>query len=85
MQVKDKIYLVNVFSRVSASVNTINEKILAHRQGKTTTEELLAVAALEQLGMQHEILLLLGVLIIDPALAAEPLPEIPKKIIGFKQ
>jgi hypothetical protein len=83
MQVKDKQWLVNMYNKVSASVNKVNEKIIAHRDGKATVESLQAAVALEQLAVQHEILLLLGVLILDPALAAEPLPEFPKKIIGF--
>jgi hypothetical protein len=83
MQVMDKRFLANVYNRVAASVTTINEKILARRLGKATVEDLIATAALEQLAIQHEILLLLGVLVIDPALAAEPLPELPKKIMGF--
>jgi hypothetical protein len=83
MQVKDKRYLVNIYNRVSASVTNVNEKIIAHRDGKASVESLQMAVALEQLAMQHEMLLLLGVLVTDPALAAEPLPEFPKKIIGF--
>ncbi len=33
MQLKDKQFLANVFSRISASVKTVNEKIVAHRTG----------------------------------------------------
>jgi hypothetical protein len=83
MQVKDKKYLANIFSRISKSVTTINEKIIAHQQGKTSVQELAAIAALEQLAMQHEILIVLAMLVTDPVLTAEPLPEFPKKIIGF--
>lgn len=83
MHVKDKKYLANIFNRISKSVTTINEKIIAQRQGKTSVEELVAIAALEQLAMQHEILIVLAMLVTDPALAAESVPELPKKIIGF--
>jgi hypothetical protein len=83
MHTKDKKYLANVFNRISTSVTTINEKIIAHQQGKASVEDVVANAALEQLSMQHEILILLAMLVTDPALAADPLPELPKKIIGF--
>jgi hypothetical protein len=83
MHVKDRKYLANIFSRISGSVTSINEKIIAHRQGKASVQELLALAALEQLAMQHEILIVLAMLVTDPVLTAEPLPELPKKIIGF--
>jgi hypothetical protein len=83
MQVNDKQWLQNVYNKVASSVAKVNEKILDHRNGKATVESLQTAVALEQLAIQHEILLLLGVMIIDPALAAEPLPELPKKIIGF--
>jgi hypothetical protein len=83
MQVKDRQYLANIINKVGKSATTTNEKILAYRNGKASVEQLHAAVALEQLGMQHEILLALGILIIDPVLAAEPLPEMPKKILGF--
>jgi hypothetical protein len=83
MQMKDKKWLATIYNRVSVSVTKVNEKIVAHRDGKATVESLQTAVALEQLAMQHEILLILGVMLMDPALAAEPLPEIPKKIIGF--
>lgn len=79
MQVKDKQYLANVFNRITASVNTVNERIIAHRNGKVSVEELHALIALEQLVMQQETLILLATLAIDPALATEPLPELPKR------
>jgi hypothetical protein len=83
MQVKDKRYLANILSRVSASVTTVNEKIIAHRNGKASVEALQTTVALEQLAIEHEILLLLGVLVTDPALATDSLPVIEKKITGF--
>jgi len=83
MQVKDKRYLANIFTRISTSVNTVNEKIIAHRNGKASIEELQTTFVSEQLSMQHEILIVLAMLVTDPALAADPLPELPKKIIGF--
>jgi hypothetical protein len=83
MQLKDRQYLANVFNRIRASVNTINEKIIAQRKGEATIEGLLATTALEQLAMQHEILIMLAMLVTDPELTSEPLPEFPKKIIGF--
>jgi hypothetical protein len=83
MHVKDKQYLTNIFNTISASVNAINGKIIAHRQGKASVEELIATAALEQVSMQQEILLVLAMLVADAALIAEALPEMPKKIIGF--
>jgi hypothetical protein len=33
--------------------------------------------------MQHEILIVLAMLVTDPTLATEQLPDLPKKIIGF--
>lgn len=83
MHVKDKQYLANVFSRISASVDTVNEKITAHQNGKLSVDEFQATVALEQLAMQHETLIILAMLVADPALAAEPFPEIPKRTIGF--
>lgn len=83
MQVKDKKYMLNIFKRISESVKTANEKILAQQQGKLSLEQLKATLALEQLGMQHEILIVLATMIFDPGTDTEPLPEMPKKIIGF--
>ena len=84
MQVKDKQYLANVFKRISASVTTVNEQIIAHQKGKTSVEELQTTAALEQLAMQHEMLVILAVMAFDPGTDAAVLPELPTKIIGFK-
>lgn len=83
MQVKDKQYLVNIFNRISASVKTVNEKIVAQQQKKATVEEVLVTAALEQLAMQHEMLIVLATMVFDPGTGPETLPEPPKKIIGF--
>ena len=83
MQVKDKQYLVNVFSRISASVKTVNDKIVANQQKRATVEDLIATAALEQLAIQHEILIVLATMVFDPGTGSETLPELPKKIIGF--
>jgi hypothetical protein len=83
MYVKDKQFLANVFARISASVTTVNAKIIASQQKKISTEDLLATVALEQLAMQHEALIVLAVLVADPEINVEPLPELPKKIIGF--
>jgi len=83
MQVKDKQYLANIFNRISASVKTVNDKIIANQQKKATVEEVMTTAALEQLAMQHEILLVLATMVFDPGTGPETLPEPPKKIIGF--
>jgi hypothetical protein len=83
MQVKDKQYVANIFNRISASVKTVNDKIIANQQKKATVEDLMATAALEQLTMQHEILLVLATMVFDPGTGSETLPEPPKKIIGF--
>jgi hypothetical protein len=83
MQVKDKQFLANVFNRISASVTKVNEKIVAHQQKKIPVDDLLATTALEQLAMQHEMLILLATMIFDPGTDTAPLPELPKKIIGF--
>jgi hypothetical protein len=83
MQVKDKQYMVNLFNRISASVKTVNDKIIANQQKKATVEDLLATTALEQLTMQHEILIILATMVFDPGTGSETLPEPPKKIIGF--
>jgi hypothetical protein len=83
MYVKDKQYLANIFKRISASVTTVNTKIIAAQQKKISVEELLASVALEQLAMQHEALIMLATMVADPEITAEPLPELPKKIIGF--
>jgi hypothetical protein len=84
MQSKDKQFLVDIFGKVSASVTTVNEKILAHQRGGTSTEELLVTTALEQLAMQHQIVTLLATMAFDPGTGAHTLPELPKKIIGFQ-
>lgn len=83
MYVKDKQYLANIFKRISASVTTVNAKIIASQQKKISVEELLASVALEQLAMQHEALIVLATMVADPEMNAGPLPELPKKIIGF--
>jgi hypothetical protein len=83
MQVKDKQFAANVFDRISASVATVNAKIIAQQQKKITVDDLLATTALEQLAMQHEMLILLVTMIFEPETPAEVLPELPKKIIGF--
>jgi hypothetical protein len=83
MQVKDKQYLANIFNRISASVKTVNDKIIANQQKKATVQDLMAVAALEQLAIQHEILIVLATMVFDPGTGSETLPEPPKKIIGF--
>jgi hypothetical protein len=86
MQTKDKQFLANVFKRVSASVTTVNAKIVAHQQGKISAADVQATTGLEQLGMQHEMLILLAMLVYDPGTgteATEAMPEWPKKMIGF--
>lgn len=83
MYVKDKLYLANLFKRISASVTTVNAKIIAAQQKKITVEELQAAVALEQLAMAHETLIVLATLVADPEINVGPLPELPKKIIGF--
>ena len=83
MQVKDKQFLVNIFNRVSASVVRVNEKIIAHQQNKLSVENLQATVALEQLAMQHEMLIALAMLVFDPGTGAMVLPDLPKKIMGF--
>jgi hypothetical protein len=83
MQVKDKHYVTNIFNRVSASVKTVNDKIIAHQQKRAAAEDVIATAALEQLAIQHEILLVLATMVFDPGTGSETLPEPPKKIIGF--
>jgi hypothetical protein len=83
MQVKDKQYIANIYNKISASVKTVNDKIIANQQKKATVEELMATAALEQLTIQHEILLVLATMIFDSGTGPETLPEPPKKIIGF--
>lgn len=83
MQVKDNQYLVNVFNRISASVNTVNDKIIANAQKRAAVEDLIATTALEQLAIQHEILIALATMVFDPGTGSETLPERPKKIIGF--
>ena len=66
MQVKDKQYVANIFNRISASVTTVNDKIIANRQKKATVEDVIATVALEQLTVQHEILLVLATMMFDP-------------------
>jgi hypothetical protein len=84
MQLKDKQYLANIYSRIQASVSTINAKILGHQNGTVSLEELQATAAIEQLSMQQETLLMLAILVADPDTKPADLPQMPKKIIGFK-
>ena len=83
MQVRDKQYLANIFSRISASVKTVNDKIIANQQKKATVEDVMATTALEQLAIQHEILIVLAMMVFDPGTGSEALPEPPRKIIGF--
>lgn len=83
MQVKDKQYLVNIFNKISASVKTVNDKIIANQQRSATVGDLMATVALEQLAIQHEILIVLATMVFDPGTGPETLPEPPKKIIGF--
>ena len=83
MELKDKQYFVNVYNKISASVTTVNEKIVARQKGKASVEDLLATVALEQLAMQHETLIALAILVADPGSGADALPVVPKKIIGF--
>jgi hypothetical protein len=83
MYVKDKQYLANIFKRISASVATVNAKIIASQQKRISVEELLASVALEQLSMQHEVLVVLATMVADPELNAGPLPELPTKMIGL--
>lgn len=83
MQPKDKQFVANIYNRISASVKTVNEKIIANRQNKATIEDLIATAALEQVAMQLEILIVLALMAFDPQTDSETLPEPPKKIIGF--
>ena len=83
MQMKDRQYMVNIFNRIAASVKTMNDKIIANQQKRATVEDIMVTAALEQLAIQHEILVVLGMMIFDPGTSSEALPEPPKKIIGF--
>ena len=46
MQLKDKQYFVNIYNKISASVTTVNEKIVARQKGKASVEDLLATVAL---------------------------------------
>jgi hypothetical protein len=66
-----------------ASVTKVNEKFIAQQQGKVTVNDLVAIATLEQLAMQYEILIVLGTMLFEPETPDETLPELPKKIIGF--
>lgn len=83
MYVKDKLYLANILERISASVTTVNAKIIASHQNKISIEELQTSVALEQLAMLHEALIVLATLVADPEINAGPLRELPKKIVGF--
>jgi hypothetical protein len=83
MQLKDRQSIVNILNRVAASVNTVNDKIISYQQKGATVEGLMATAALKQLSMQHEILILLATMVFDPGTSSEALSEPPKKIIGF--
>ena len=83
MQLKDKQFVANIFSKVSASVKTVNDKIIEHQQNRATVEGLMATIALEQLTIQHEILIVLATMVFDPGTGSDTLPEPPKKIIGF--
>jgi hypothetical protein len=81
MQIKDKQYLANVFNKITKSVNTVNAEIIARQQGKVSVDDLLTVVAMEQLAMQHEILIVLATLVADPSINVPELPT--KKITGF--
>jgi hypothetical protein len=83
MYVKDKLFLANIFKRISASVTTVNAKIIACQQNKISVEALQTSVALEQLAILHEALIVLAMLVADPEINAGPLPELPKKIVGF--
>jgi hypothetical protein len=83
MYVKDKRYLANIFKRISASVTTVNAKIVASQQHKISIEAVQTSVALEQLAILHEVLIVLATLVADPEINVEPLPELPKKIVGF--
>ena len=83
MQLKDKEYLINVVNRVSASVTTVNETITAYKNGKMPLENFQATITVQQLVIQHDILIALAMLVFDPGTDTSPLPEMPKKIIGF--
>jgi len=83
MQVKDKKFFANIYNKIAGSVQTVNEKIVAHQQKKVTTEDVIATVALEQLAIQHEILLVLATMVFDPGTESVSLPEHPKKISGF--
>jgi hypothetical protein len=83
MQVKDKQYLVKVFNSITASADTVNKKIAAYQQGKASAEAVRTTAALEQLAMQHEMLIVLAMLVFDPGTGDQKLPDFPKKVIGF--
>jgi hypothetical protein len=83
MYVKDKLFLANIFKRISASVTTVNAKIIACQQNEISVEALQTSVALEQLAILHEALIVLAMLVADPEINAGPLPELPKKIVGF--
>jgi hypothetical protein len=83
MQVKDKQYLANVYNRIKASVATVNAKIAAEQQGQVSLERVMAAVALERLAMQHDILIVLATIVYDPGTDDGPLPEMPRKFIGF--
>jgi hypothetical protein len=83
MQTKDKQYLVNIFDKIESSVKTVNEKIIAQQQKRATVEDLIATVALEQLTIQHEILMVLGIMFFDPGTGPATLPVAPRRIMGF--
>jgi len=80
---KDRQFVANIFSKISESVKTVNDQIIAHQQKRATVEGLIATVALEQLTIQHEILIVLATMVFDPGTGSETLPEPPKKIMGF--
>jgi hypothetical protein len=65
MYVKDKKYVADIFKRTSASVATVNAKIIACQKGEMTVEALQTSVAIEQLSMLHEALVVLATLVID--------------------
>lgn len=83
MYVKDKQYLAGVINKISASVNAVNAQIIARREGKVSADDFLASIVLTQLAIQQETLLVLTMLVADPSITTDSLPELPKKIIGF--
>jgi hypothetical protein len=83
MFVKDKQYLANVIKKIGASVDAVNAQIIARREGRVSADDFLASITLTQLAIQQETLLVLTMLVADPSITADSLPEPPKKIIGF--